>query len=271
MLSEVYSYLNYREFLQDHFKSLPRGGFGQLSRAAEALGMQPSLLTRILQGAKNLTPEQAFDMAAYIQLDALESEYFITLVHWDRAGNDRLREHLFGKLREISEKAELLKSRLPPKMELPENVKAQFYSQWSYSAVRMLTSVPEVRTTEEIAERLGISRPSVVKILEFLLASGLVESQKGEFKMGPLSTHIGAGEMLVARHHTNWRLKAIEKIAQDTTSGLHFTSPISISRTDMRIVQKMLIKTIDQVFDVVDPSPAQEVACLCVDFFQVTK
>lgn len=271
MLQELFDYQDYRVYLRIYFKSLPKGGFGQLSKVARALDIQPSLLTGILQGAKNLTPEQALELTHHLQMSELEAEYFTLLVQYDRAGTERLRERLRLKLTEVKAKSELLKNRLPPKTELPEQVKAQFYSQWFYSAVRMATSIDEIRAPEQIAEKLGLSRQTVIKVLELLVLNNVVENRDGIYRMGAQSTHVGAGEMLVSRHHTNWRLKAIEKLNQDSTTGLHFTSPLSISQSDLENVRKILAHSIDAIFDVVDPSPAEEVACLCIDWFKVTK
>jgi uncharacterized protein (TIGR02147 family) len=271
MFNELFDYLDYREYLRSFFKSLPKAGFGQLSRAAKALGIQPSLFTGILKGEKNLTPEQALEFAHYAGLSELETEYFTTLVQFDRAGTQRLRSRLEKKLAELREKSKLLKSRLPPEKEMPEQAKALFYSEWYYSAIRIVTSVESMQTPEAIANSLGLQRQTILRVLDFLLANNLVVFSDGRFQMGPQSTHIGSGELLVSRHHTNWRLKAIEAINAETKENLHFTSPLSISKNDAETVRKLLTQTIDRIFEIVDPSPAEEVDCLCMDWFKVSK
>ncbi len=270
MVKQIFEFDDYREFMQAYFKSLPREGFGQLSRTAKVLNIQPSLLTGILNSSKNMTQEQAFDFVAHIELSPLESEYFISLVHLSRAGTARVRKYYESKLGELRAKSDLLKNRLPPKAELPEQVKAQFYSEWFYSGVRMATSIESVETSDQIAETLGLPRSTVVKVLEFLLTHGLVKLENGAYELGPQSTHVGAGELLVSRHHTNWRLKAIEAIAQRNERAIHFTSPLSIAEKDIEVVRKMLMQSLDGIFDVVDASEAEKVACLCLDWFPVS-
>src|SRR5580704_7903122 len=105
MVKEIFEYLDYREFLRNYFKSLPKEGFGQLSKAAKALDMQPSLLTGILQGSKNMTSEQALEFTHYAQMSELEAEYFTLLVQYDRAWTERLRSRLAYKLEETRQKA----------------------------------------------------------------------------------------------------------------------------------------------------------------------
>src|SRR4051812_5944308 len=95
---EIFDAVDYRSFMRDYFHSQPKKGFGQLSKTAKALNMQPSLLTGILSGYKNLTLEQAFDFADYIGLSELESECFTSLVQFERAGTERLRKHFSAKL-----------------------------------------------------------------------------------------------------------------------------------------------------------------------------
>lgn len=270
MVKTIFEYTNYRAFMKDYFRSLPREGFGQLSRAAKVLNVQPSLITGILNGTKNMTEEQAFDFAAHAELSALETDVFLTLVHLDRAGTSRVREYYEARLTDLRAKSDVLKSRMPPKAELPEQVKAQFYSEWFYSGVRMATSIESVRSPDQIAERLGLARPIVVKVLEFLLAHGLVKIEGDAYVMGPQSTHIGAGELLVSRHHTNWRLKAIEAIGRRSERALHFTAPLSIANQDIEEVRRLLLRNLDDVFEIVDRSEAERVACLCLDWFPVS-
>lgn len=269
MVIDLFACDDYREYLRAYFKSLPRAGYGQLSKTAKALGIQPSLLTCILQGTKNLTVEQALDLTSYLQFKDLEVEYFVLLVQLDRAGTDRLRQHLSGKLEAVRAQANNIKSRLPPKTELPEQVKAQFYSQWYYSAVRLATSIEGLNAPELIAARLGLDRKTVLTVLEFLLSQHLVVETNGKYGIGPLSTHLGSGEILASRQHTNWRLKAIEKLNRDAQTDLHFTSPVSISVGDIEVVRKLLLRTLDQIFEIVDPSPAEELACICLDWYKL--
>jgi uncharacterized protein (TIGR02147 family) len=269
MKKEVFEYKDYRELMKEHFMSLPKQGFGQLSKAAEKMNIHPSFLTSILNESKNMTTEQALDFADFAQMTELEADYFLHLVLENKSGTQKLKSHYQKKLTELKNKSAIIKNRLPPTVELSESAKAQFYSQWYYSAIRNCASLPQIKTVENFVDFLYLPRPLVVQVLEFLVSQNLVVLENGNYSVGPQSTHIGAGELLVTRHHTNWRLKAIEKLNQDSVQGLHFTSPLTIGEKDIPEVRKILLKTLDEIFDLIDVTEPDRFQVLCVDWFRL--
>jgi len=44
-----------------------------------------------------------------------------------------------------------------------------------YSSIRMASSIDNIRTPEQIAVSLDVDRPTVMKVLEFLLVNNQVE------------------------------------------------------------------------------------------------
>ncbi len=268
-MKDLFDYDDYRKYLSDYLKSLPNEGYGQLAKIARAISLNPSTLTLVLQAQKDFTPEQANDLCEHLEMTELESEYFLSLVAFGRAGKPNLRARLSKHLAKLRKRSKELKNRIPPKVELTEEAKALFYSQWYYSGTRLLTSIPEYGTPEKIAERLGIPRNTVKQILEFLVSTGLCIHDHGRYRMGPQSTHLDVNSPLIARHHQNWRLKAIERADKVTSKELLFTSPVSISKAAIPEVRKVLVNTIEECFKIIDPAPCEEMACLNIDWFKL--
>lgn len=264
----VFEFNDYRRFMEAYMEALPRRGFGEMGRIATAVGVHPSIITLILKRKKNFSLEQAFDFCEYAGFNGQESDYFMLLVQSERAGKSNLKRKFEIQAEELREKSKAVKSRLPKRAELPAEKRALFYSQWYYSGMRMMTTLPGKQSAEVFAAQLGIPRATAVQVLQFLVENQLVIEKDGRLELGPSKTHISADDPLVQRHHANWRQKAIFHLDSVAPDELHFTGPLSISKKDIPVVRAILLKAIEDVFKVVDPSPSEEAACLTIDWFR---
>ena len=67
----VYEFASYRSFLASQFETRGKGK-GRLKAAAVFLKVHPSRLSRILKGPDHPTPEQAFLLSQFLQLEQKE-------------------------------------------------------------------------------------------------------------------------------------------------------------------------------------------------------
>ncbi|MGZ3713541.1 MAG: hypothetical protein ACXVBE_17380, partial [Bdellovibrionota bacterium] len=82
-------------------------------------------------------------------------------------------------------------------------------------------------------------------------------------------THLQANSDYVGNHHRNWRtllMASTEKLGKD---DLVFTAPITLSRKDFLGLREKFTKMIQEVSSTVAESPAEEFACLHLDWFHV--
>lgn len=265
---KVFEYADYREFLVQTLQRMPRKGYGQLAKIAQALDINPSVVTLVMKGEKHFTLEQAADLAAFLELSELETEFLLALVGHARAGKKNLKAALERKMEKLKAQAESLKDRLPPKAELTEEAKAVFYSHWYYSALRMLSAIDGKQTPEEMARHLGLPKQKARAALDFLLRHGLCVEEGGKIRVGAQSTHLGEKHPLVSRHHANWRERAITSLDRQGEHELFFTSPATIGKSDIPKVRKILMDAIEEAFKVIDPSPCEEALCLNIDWFR---
>lgn len=265
---DIFEFSDLRRFLGAYLTSLPNNGRGELGRIARALEVHPSLITVILKGEKQFTLEQGNDLCDYLKFTELEADFFLILVQLARAGKPNLIARLNRQLQSLKRRSRELKERLPDRVEMSAEAKAVFYSQWYYSGIRMLTQILDDQSPESIASRLQLPRPVVVEVIQFLLSQGLLKQTQNGFALGPSKIHVASGDPLVFRHHMNWRQKALAKFPRVEPDELHFTGPLSISRTDAEVVRAILLKGIDETFKIVDPSPSEEVFCLNIDWFR---
>lgn len=266
----VFEFSNYKLFLKDWLKRRPKQGRGELLRFADHLSVHPTLVSQVINGEKDFSPEHALALGEYLGLDEPELEYFLLLVHLERAGSKKLRIFYEQKVQRTRAKNLEVVSRLPKTGKaLSKEQRAQFYSDWLYSAVRLLTSIDPPLGTADIARRLEAAEKDVQEVVDFLVAVGLCKQTDGKYEVAVQRTHISPDSRLVNRHHTNWRLRAIQKMEKRESKDLFFTAPLTLSDQDFHKLRTVLLETIEDIGKTVEPSPAQTLACINLDWYRV--
>jgi uncharacterized protein (TIGR02147 family) len=264
----ILSYENYRDFLKDWIRDHPRGGHGVKQRLAERLGVSSTLISFVLSGKKKLTLEQASDLADHMKLRDLENEYLFLLVEIDRAGTHRLRAKLEKKLEHLKKQGHKITHRVVKDRELTEEVKAVFYSNWLNTGLRNLLATGNFRTPREIAERLMVGEDLVAAAIQFMLEQKLVVEDDGVLRTGPTYTHLEGDSPFVDRHRQNWHIRGFVEMERRRPEDLFYSSPMSMSRSDVHKVKSLLLKVIDETLAIMRPSPSEEAVCLNIDWFK---
>jgi uncharacterized protein (TIGR02147 family) len=256
---------NYKDYVRHRIKEGARGGFQAL---AQELGVHPSMVSQVFRGKKHLTPEQASRTAQFLGLGRTEKSYFVQLVLRDRAQSSDLREVLDQQLCALREQ-ESEPAERTSQPTLSDRDKAMFYSNWFFSAVRLSTHVPRLRTLDRIADYLSLPKDLVRQILEFLLATGLVRETRDGLELGPKNTVLELDSPFLPRHHSNWRMRGLERMATLRPHEMFFTCPMVIGRKESIEIRKLIERLIADMDHVLTTSKPEKVACLNVDWFDV--
>lgn len=261
---------DYKPLIRARVRQMPKQGHGQWLKIAQFTGMHTTLVSQVFKGDLHLSLEQAQRLTRYFGMTELESEYFLDLVQWARSGTAELKAVFQGRLRKIRERAENLSDRLQYDIALDEKAQALFYSSWLYSGIRLLTSIPRFQNRDAIAAHFGIPISTVNRIVEFLLSADLCrETGDGKLVMGKARTYVGKDSPLIERLHVNWRLKAMQQFNRLSDDDLMFTNAVTLSKSDFKKVKEELIQLIEKFRTRVDQSPAEELACLNIDWISV--
>lgn len=265
----VFNFKDYRAFIRARFKEMPKGGYGQSLKLAEALGVHTTLVSQVLKGDKSFTLEQASQACDFFGLSEMETDCLLLLVQLDRSGSASLKRNIQRQLEGIRSRAQDQAKRLPATGKLTEEQSAIFYSDWAYSALRQMTAIKGFSTIAAIADHFGLTHRRTREIFEFLLAARLCKEEKGVLKIGPSSTQIDSKSAWVRINHLNWRQKSIESLNREGHAKIHSTTPMTLSREDAEVIREMIIKFLESIDKVVDPSPSETLRCLNVDWFEV--
>lgn len=260
---------SYKRIVIDRIESGPTKGRGEYSKIAERLKVNNSMVSQIFRGDKDLTMEQAATLVDYLGFNDIEAEHFIQLVAIERAGSVSLKRRLQKRLTEIEAKMRQVDAHISPAVELDDNAKALFYSHWYFSAIRLASDIPGLGNVDAMAKHLNLPRATTRRVVQFLLSTGLCVGNEDDFRIGPPRTHVSANSPVVARHHTNWRLKSIHAMEAQSPTDLFFSSPMTLSEEDVEKVRLLLMNVIEKTGSVVDRSPSQKLRCLTIDWYAV--
>jgi uncharacterized protein (TIGR02147 family) len=268
-MGSIYQFTQYREYIHQRWSELPKKGYGQARKLAEHLGCHSTLISQILKGLKSFTSEQAVRVGDFFDLNEDETEYFLLLVNLDRAGTQSLRKTILKRIHQIQAHSTELVNRLKKTKNLTEDQKAVFYSDWSFSGIRQCTAILGLQEIESIGAHLGLPRQHILKVMDFLLETGLCKKVGSHFTVGPSSTHLESSSPWVKTHHNNWRLKAMVSMSKDSPSKLHYTSPMTLAAKDALVIREHIAQLLERIDKIVEPSPSEELHCLNIDWFQI--
>jgi uncharacterized protein (TIGR02147 family) len=258
------------DFLRKYLKALPNKGRGELRRLSEATGIHSTTLSQALRGDRPFSLEQVANICRYLGLNDFETKYALLLLQSERAGTQVLREIFEAELKALRQQALELVNVVKRDKNLSEAEKAIFYSNWYYSAIAVLSSVPGLQTATSLSAKTSLSLQKTNQALEFLVRSGLCEEKNGKIGPGTHSTHLDAKSPLVSRHHGNWRIKAMEKHpGLNSETEMAYSSPMSISKSDANKIRSLLVELVREVSEIRGPSPCEEGYFLNIDWIRI--
>jgi len=264
----IFSYMDYSHYIADSLKA--RGKIhGSKKKLAEAANCQPSYLSLVLRNKAHLTLEQAKNLCQHWRLAAEETDYFLLLVCYSRAGTLELKNYYREKLKTLKADRENLRKRIRSAETFPDSLASVYYSSWIYMAIHLLITIKEFQLSLAIADRLQISEESVLQTLHELEKMGFARQEGKRWVNAGQEYHLPRESRFVILHHANWRRRAVDNSLLKKSSDIHFTSVSSLSKADIEKVRELILGMIDSSREVIGPSHEEELVCFSVDFFEV--
>ena len=270
MKSMIFDYLEYKEYFQDYLSTMPKSGRGQYKKLAEFLRVSTVSVSQIFRGERHLTSEQAYLVTKFIELDNYETTYFLHMLDYAKASHFELKEFYKLRLDKVREEAIRVKGRISKFKELKDSDKAIFYSDASFSKVRLASSLEGINNIDDLSKYLNIPSSKISSIVDFLLEKGLCKLKKDQLHINTQHTLLTADSPFVKNHHVNWRVNSIEKASDlNRKNEVMFTLPMSLSEKAYDELHKLILKTIKDTYDVVGPSEDECLAYLGIDLYKI--
>ena len=267
MRADLFATDNYKSFVLQCFSQIPKRG--QFQAAAKHLNVHPTLISQVFRGDRDLSPEQGALMAEFLGLNEFETEYLVALIEYSRAGNPPLRRLISQRIQRLREKNQKVTSHIPKSKMLSAEKKAIFYSDWSYAAVHLATSIQDRSSLSDLSNYLDLPRAKVRRILDFLVNSGMCSKSDDNYEMLEARTHIDSSDPLINRHHSNWRLKAIERHEKLSSAELGLSAPFSVSKNDFAKIKGLLLEVVGEITQIVDKTEPEQVSILNIDLLKL--
>ncbi len=269
-MTKLYEFSDYKKFLNHRLDELDSGGRGSRARMSRAIGCQTAYTAQVLRGHAHFSLEQGEAINQFLGHTEDQGQFFLLLLQIARAGTPALKSRFVKQLNAIKESLSLLKNRLGVKENLADRDQVLYYSSWHFGAIHALISIPGFQRPEVIAERLRIDVRSVSEAIEFLVRAGLVDrSKNASLTVGKTRIHLGADSPWISKHHMNWRFQAIRAIEEDPKKGLHYSSVVSISKSDEIKVREKIEDVVKSIKAVVRESKEEELCSFSLDFFRL--
>lgn len=256
--------LDYKEYIRAQIEA-HRSERGYHSRLAEKAGCQRSYLSQVLKGHQHLTLDQGCGLASFWRLSQIESDYFLDLISYAKAGTPALRERFATRLTRLRDQAQDLAKRLRDRDALDSAAQQRYYSAWYWGAIHVILSIPGLDQVDRIAAHLGLTSTLVEKVLHGLQDMGLAHYENHRWLGNPGNLHLSRDSPLIRMHHNNWRQRAMNEIPAEHLR-FQFSAVLTHSREDFKTLQDMILDFLDRASAVVEKSPAEQMSCLNIDF-----
>ncbi len=267
--NSIFDFENYKNYILFRIKNSPRNGRGLKLKMAETLKCQSAFISQVLNSDPNFSLEQAIGINKFFGHNKEEARFFLLLLQLERAATRDLKEFFKEEIKEVINKRSDLKNRIDIKSSLKNLDQQIYYSNWLYACIHMLVAIPEFQTLYALEKYLRIPREKIIDVLNFLENTGIIQKINGHYKIGVTRIHLSKDSPQIQRHHTNWRMKAIQSIDMNIPEDLHFSTIVSISNEDVPKIKEKLIKCIEECRTIIKDSKEETVQCLCLDFFKI--
>lgn len=264
----LFEFTDYRKFFLSFIKSQEKT-HGFKSVVAEKCGVQLAYLSNVLNEKSDLNIEQAYQFCQGLRFSENETQYFILLVQYARAGNGSLKKFFLNQIQDFKHRQQKISARLEGDSKvISDEFKNLFYSSWIYAAVQVALTLPELKTPQHLAQHFKCGVDHMTEILNELEVMGLVRKNLGVYETTQW-IKLGQDSKNLIKHHTNWRLQAIQEIDKNFRENLHFSACYSLSQQDALDIQETLSQKIKSISQKVRTSNEEVLYAFVLDFWKV--
>lgn len=267
MGSRVFEFSDYRDYINARIAQMPRKGHGMRGRLAEGVGCQPAYFSQVLRKKAHLNLEQAQKLIEELGDPSIDVDYFLYLLQFQRAGTQSLRDYFQSKMDALKSESLKLSKKFELASELSDEQRSTYYSEWYYSAAHISLTLGKVSSAEDVAQALSLPLKKSRQVVEFLLEASLAVQGDEGLEVGPARIHLENDSPHISRHHSNWRMQAMQSLTKVLPEELHYSSVVSLSEEDFLKIRKVLDESISRAKDVVRPSEPERLASFNLDFF----
>ncbi len=265
----IYNYTSYKKFLSEYIKINSHRGL--ISEIAKAAGCDRTYISQVLGGKADLLPDHVIRLSHFLLLDEPAADYLLHLLLKDRSASTEAKKKFELKLEKLRntglELSQQVKSKKDSNEISTEANKTNYYSNYFFQAIHLLTSIDEFQNIGAIAGRLNISESQVFQILRELEAMGLVVKERDKYYHSGKSFYLTGESPQIIPLHLNFRIEAVRR--SQIRKDIHFSNIFSVSKHDIDLLKTQILELIELHRKTVHKSGSETVAIFCCDFFEL--
>ncbi len=264
----VFDFKEYREFLRALTKE--RGARGQTQvELAKSMDCQAAYFSQVLKDKADLSEDQSLKLCRYLQFSDLETEYFLLILRLSKAATKSLSDYLEQKRRALSDVHQEVEGRiLSQKNQSLNELNVYYCSSPIPSLIHLATSCKELQISSAISQRFSIEKSIVDEHLQKLEKFGLVKFENGCWNYSGGSIHFPKSSPLDHSFQLSRRLLALESLALRRPEDLGYSVTFASDEKTIKKIRAFLLKTIEEIHKVAEPSSSQDVFSICIDLFR---
>ena len=258
-MPKIEEFLDYREYLHAFYKERKeRKGYFSYRLLGRLVGMDASLLAKVLQKERHIADESIPAFVSALKLNAREGEYFENLVHFGKARSDAQAKVYFERMMKLQ--------RVPSRR--LEGRHFAYFSSWRHAAIRALLEFYEFRGDyKTLAAQLNppVTPKEARESVKLLKELDLVKDD-GTGRLVPSDKAITTGErwasVAVASFQKETIALAGEALERHPRENRDVsTITMSVSREDIAEIKERIAEFRSSIVKFVNESANPEVVC----------
>lgn len=237
------------------------------SKMAAAAGCQLSYLSQAMAGKVHLTPDHGYGIAKFLRLGEAETEYFMLLVQFKRAGSREHRNYISERLNAFRKANFNLETKIKSSGRLSDSDLQRYYSDWRLQAIHMFLTIPKYQRLNPLATKFKVDEIEILALLDILVALGLAKKVADSWFPILKELHIPIRSPHSIATQFQWKMRALQDLQGPEGSGVHYVGTFSLSNHDIQELKAMVIDFIAKTRALAKKSPEEEVAHLGLSFF----
>jgi uncharacterized protein (TIGR02147 family) len=264
---DIFSYLDYRTFLKDHFEyersRNPRLSLRSLAaRFVPALGSS-GLLSGVLNGKKNLGHDLRAKFASGLKLKSREAQFFELLVLFNQAKDLKEKAAYFGQLSRFHQS----------KAKTISEGQHRFFTRWYYAVVWNYFGINrKQKNPAAIAQALHppLTAAQVAEAIELLLNLGMIKKLANGYAV--TEHHLKTEPEFRALEATQYNQQFLELAGEalytiESTRRFFNTMVFSISRSTVGKLREKMMAFQEEIQEIINQDPGSE--CIYTLGFQL--
>ena len=246
----LYQYTSYSKYLAAELEfRKAKNALYSLRSMSMQLGVSASTLSDVIKGKKKLSEKTALEVSKKLKLNAKETKYFQTLVHFENSQDENLKKVLENQLMVMN-----------PKLRAQFEVRDEHYnvlSEWHHIAILELAALNPKMTPSFISEQLNIELSQATSALNLLEKMALLERKGSAYtktkKQFTFSSHL-ANQALRHFHKTMLAKAQVAIIEQTNQEKFIGSETFPLAQEDFAEAQDIIENWFQQLLQLSEKS-----------------